>query len=723
MKKVIGILVSAILLFSSSIVLIATPQEDILTQHESFDFKTYNILDMEDTSSLNVQGAETDFIQANHYVVPTHIETYTFPIGTTFHTIQCTPSKIQSHLLQKPLSVVPPPVLSNGQLAQIDSMDSYEPLTVDSWYSYDIGTGLVDGELQHIVKIQLFPIQYTPSSNMIDMAEHIDIDIKYTLPEQQMISQESAQLLIITVDDYTTALEPLISHKESRNISTTLVTLSEILDETYFPNEGRDTIENIKYFIKNAVEQWGTSFLLLVGGFSDIPSREAHVSPSPDDYEVFVSDLYYADIYNETFSFASWDTNENDIFAEYDWDDETDEMDCYPDVYYGRLACIDTTQVEICVNKIIQYETTEAYSQDWFSKLVVIGGDTVPSKYGDTSGIDEGEYMNQKVIDYLDGFIPDAIWDSNNRLGGLNPTGVSAINTAINEGCGFVEFSGHGAPWVWTTYPHNGTKQSLPTPTGSYRNSDISDLSNGDKLPIAINGGCSLGKFNENENCFGWAYLANPNGGGIASTGCTGLGYIYIGKYVTQGLVEGLALNMIKAYVRGANTFGEMWGEAVSIYHSTRLQGGDYKTLLEWEVFGDPTLAIATESQAPDKPDLEGSTSGKIKEEYTYTAVTNDPDGDTLSYLFDWGDGTYSGWIGPRSSGTSIEATHTWMKKGTYEIRVIAKDSHGVKSQYSDPLPISMPHNRMLNMFSDGPFATFLHFLSSFTNGLFSCTD
>jgi len=71
----------------------------------------------------------------------------------------------------------------------------------------------------------------------------------------------------------------------------------------------------------------------------------------------------------------------------------------YPDVYLGRLACRDSNEVAACINKIITYETNEAYTKDWFTNFVVIGGDTSPH---DDENIDEGEYVNQAIIDIMD---------------------------------------------------------------------------------------------------------------------------------------------------------------------------------------------------------------------------------------------------------------------------------------------------------------------------------
>ena len=162
-------------------------------------------------------------------------------------------------------------------------------------------------------------------------------------------------------------------------------------------------------------------------------------------------------------------------------------------------------QIILFVNKIIKYENDKAYTQSWFNNIVVIGGDTVPESHGDDSDTDEGERVNQFILDRMQGFIPDKIWDSNGRLSGLVTTGLGNIKTGIENGCGFLDFSGHGAPWVWTTFPHNGDRQSLPSPTGRYTNTIINDLNNGDMLPIVVNGGCSLGKYQENDNCNAWA--------------------------------------------------------------------------------------------------------------------------------------------------------------------------------------------------------------------------
>ncbi len=94
----------------------------------------------------------------------------------------------------------------------------------------------------------------------------------------------------------------------------------------------------------------------------------------------------------------------------------------------------------------------------------------------------------------------------------------------------------------------------------------------------------------------------------------------------------------------------------------------------------------------PEKPRRpEGKTRGKFWKEYQYSSSTIDLDDHNLYYLFDWGDGTDSGWIGPYSSGAMATASHKWSTAGTFEITVKAKDSYGAESEWSDPLPVKMP--------------------------------
>ena len=105
-------------------------------------------------------------------------------------------------------------------------------------------------------------------------------------------------------------------------------------------------------------------------------------------------------------------------------------------------------------------------------------------------------------------------------------------------------------------------------------------------------------------------------------------------------------------------------------------------------------VKVISDNTAPTKPNKpSGQARGKVGQTYTYSTSTTDHDGDQVYYNWSWGDGTYSGWIGPFASGAKANGSYTWTIRGTYSIKVKAKDTSGAESNWSDPLPIKMPKN------------------------------
>lgn len=115
------------------------------------------------------------------------------------------------------------------------------------------------------------------------------------------------------------------------------------------------------------------------------------------------------------------------------------------------------------------------------------------------------------------------------------------------------------------------------------------------------------------------------------------------------------------------------------------------------KAYDDTSVTIVGGNNPPNKPDRpSGYSLIRLGEKATYFASTTDPDGDDIYYLFDWGDGTDSGWVGPFPSGTLGDANHTWTASGKHMIKVKAKDTHGAETDWSDPLPISVPRSRTI---------------------------
>jgi len=114
--------------------------------------------------------------------------------------------------------------------------------------------------------------------------------------------------------------------------------------------------------------------------------------------------------------------------------------------------------------------------------------------------------------------------------------------------------------------------------------------------------------------------------------------------------------------------------------------------------------------EIPEKP--EGPTSIKVGTEETYSTVTTDPDNDPVFYMWRWGDGNYSEWLGPFDSEETVTASHIWTTPGSYNIRVKAKDINDQESDWSEKLQISVTKDRTLQS------SFLLRFFEKFPNAI-----
>jgi hypothetical protein len=107
-------------------------------------------------------------------------------------------------------------------------------------------------------------------------------------------------------------------------------------------------------------------------------------------------------------------------------------------------------------------------------------------------------------------------------------------------------------------------------------------------------------------------------------------------------------------------------------------------------------------NQEPAKPENPtGNESGSPGLDYRYSVrKIKDPDGDRLSYKWDWGDGTYSLWIAASTYGSHLSVDHNWSMEGAYEVRVKAMDMYGAEGDWSDPLVVSISKNKSIANFN-----------------------
>jgi len=289
MKKILSILIVGILLMVG-LGAVALPSEKVKEEKMTLTFSQLTIDEKDNCVILELENTNSVLMRKDHYMVPTLIETFTFPFGTEILDVQCTPKNIHKQALTKELMITPQPVIAGQTFINENPQRIENPISIDTWYEYDVGCGINNNERCIFVKVQVFPVQYMPLENTIELAKNIEITIKYEEPEQQptVFNDEEYVFIVLTPSEFSDELENLLNHKNSRNISTKLVTLDEIYSSNYFPVQGHDNPEKIKYFIKNAVENWGTNYVVLVGGKQKFPVRETHVRATSSDSEIFV---------------------------------------------------------------------------------------------------------------------------------------------------------------------------------------------------------------------------------------------------------------------------------------------------------------------------------------------------------------------------------------------------------------------------------------------------
>ncbi|MEO0072230.1 MAG: PKD domain-containing protein [candidate division WOR-3 bacterium] len=137
-------------------------------------------------------------------------------------------------------------------------------------------------------------------------------------------------------------------------------------------------------------------------------------------------------------------------------------------------------------------------------------------------------------------------------------------------------------------------------------------------------------------------------------------------------------------------TFSHSWTTSSTTQYVVKYRIKDKDNNLS--LWSDSLLfTIVTTNQAPTKPQIPiGPSSGIVNTSYQFRATTTDPDGDSVSYRFAWGDGDTSAWSGNYRSGDTVTMSHTYSAAGTYYIKVQAKDALGVVSEWSEGLGITI---------------------------------
>lgn len=530
-------------------------------------------------------------------LLPVVTKVFVFPFGTRILDVTVRASEAREISISKPVipASEPTPIGSTVVPTLIQDPMVYDHATVYPFSGFRSTTGAGVQGTDHVVfvVVQWYPVRYAPAQNMLYYSDQAQIQVSYEEPATPSLFSDDYDLVIIAPSRFSNALQPLIDHKVAMGVSTLLKTTEEI----YAEYNGFDEAEEIKYFIKKALDTMGVSYVLLVGSIRNLPIRTTWFFQRHHDHywnETVLTDLYYADIYDADGKFSSWDTNENGMYGEVyiNCPGVSDICDFYPDVHVGRLPCDRVTEVRTVVNKIIRYET-ETAGESWFHNIILVGGDTFPDWNGN-----EGEIKNLLTAEIMSDFTPVRLWTSDGSFT------AQSLNQAINRGAGFIDYSGHGFEIGLGTHPPNSGEWV------TYHTNNLFGAMNFNKLPIVFFDACLTAKLDFNltefltyalgDNpvfleqfsriaalripTFAWWMVRLKSGGAIATIGAT--------RTAFGGLDSGagyISLRFFEAY-NTSDTVGEMMTSAQNDYIT--FVPSDRFTVEEFILIGDPSLKI-----------------------------------------------------------------------------------------------------------------------------------
>jgi hypothetical protein len=759
MKKICIVLVVAVLLtlsFGQALEASIT-QEPVHEIHYTYTFPIPSIEPRETTKGImqqvSIEGlANTQ--DSDQPSIPVQSVKLLLPPDQTLDTIKVNPSG--QHIISKNCNILRGSTLfpvSQGQsLSQLSI--GIAPLTIDNPQVIHDRLASVAGihtfRGYRILILNLYPVQYNADTGDIISFETLELTlttreastpggfrglnqdkdiVTQMVDNPEMITAYpsilkatgSYEYIIITSEEFknaqgTNTFQDLIEARINGGLTAGIFTVEEIKANPDYSVNGAwgdnnpsnpfktddpiekpelfdDTPAKIRNFIRYAYSEYGTSYVLLGGDADEIVPKDNIVPlrglyadeeglplEGTLDYEAddIPSDVYYACL-DGTFNYDN--DNHYGECAEFNDAADIDEADLLAEVWVGR-ACVDSTEeINNFVMKTLAYEQMEQGEDSYFGEILFVGeylGFPGVSAYG-------GNYKDhtEDMVDFPDMYTihkiydRDETWDSIFLIEHLSTTPYHLIN---HDGHGnqyyMLKSGGDNLRYLTNEKPFFIYSHSCLT--GSFDNWDCyRGYQTFDCIAEVITCEIPYGAF---------ACILNARYGLGSQDSVESPSGAY-----DESFYKALFEENIRELGRASHYSKE--------YYISRIdENGMRWCYYETNLFGDPALQIKDPLVAPEQPAKPaGPLTGKINEEQTYTVSTIDPNGDQVYYFLDWGDGTDSGWMGPYTSGTTSEATHSWTEKGTYQVKVKAKDDAGHESAWSNPLSVYMLKSKSSN--------------------------
>ena len=596
------------------------------------------------------------------------------------------------------------------------------------------------------VLISIYPFRYHPKSGRLFYYDSAQITINYDLSSSvdlekmkwDNIADQKASELFVNYNQIKDLYEPQgihpLSRKDTYNylIITTHslydtiassdfiswknmlgynVRIVNVTDSEITGQYGIDLAEKIRNFLRTYYIDWGIEYVLIVGDYKTVPMR--YCFPDSSNHQNTAgtpggaggevpTDYYYADLSSSDDD--SWDYDGDGFHGEY----THDKPDFLAEVYVGRIPINDPARILYTFEKTVTFEED---TDSWKNHALHPGaffyftdelGSGVPAMDGATCcAYIENDFMGNWTVSHYseqEG-LEKSIYP-------WNPLSHAAFTGDWRTGqYSIVNWGAHGwtdliARKVWFSDDGDNIPEaheiSWPTLLSTSSNLD-------DDFPSIVTAiSCYVGYPEPNNwGNMGIDLLTKPSYGasvGVISSARTPYG---ISDWpTTPGASYSIIYEFNRYLINNSENVGEALFNSKGYCNINYDWYGwvEYNDLYTFNLFGDPSLIREgiDVGERPNKPSTpSGPSSGKIGEEYTYSSRTTDPDNDQIYYMFYWGDGTNTSWIGPYESGETCEASHIWIEEGIFEIKTKAKDTNDLLSDISDPLEFTISRNKV----------------------------
>lgn len=562
----------------------------------------------------------------------------------------------------------------------------------------------------NLIDFEFVPFSYNPLSKTLQYIPQIIISIDYKIIEEntendivnayykdiarniihnfnqtqtwydlsERTTDEKYDYVIITLDSLIEAIDPLVQWEIEKGRNVKVVTLSSIEGQY----QGYDAAEKIRNFLREKYPDtvWGIRDLCIIGHWDDIPMRQTYqtLSTMTDD-KMPETDYYYAEL--------SFPDNESwDIDQDHKYGENADEIDYYAEINVGRIPWSNFDTVKHICEKTVAFEHN---NDPTFKNNMLLLANMIDQN---TDGATFMEYcVNETIHPWMFDWLKTRLYDKNSEYQKDYPINHANVLYAWTQGSyAVVSWNSHGNPY--------GSGNFISVDDCKYLNDDYP----------AIISGASCSNSDTNYENIGQAMMKQ---GGVGFLGANkDTPYRSRWDDPNDGSDQSFKYFFLSSITFEEKTMGEAHQFAISeMYQKGLWSRLMYETFAHSSLFGNPDLSITyyETNNPPEKPDKpEGSTSGRTHIKHIYSTVSTDIDGDRLYYCWSWGDDTIE-WFGPYDSGEVCSVSHKWNEENTYDIKVKARDEWGSESEWSEPLPISMPKTRDINNYISWLFQFF----------------